>query len=372
MSGAVADNKQHINNLIVREVDKKLTCGICLALPHEDIVEMLCPCRALFCFSCVVQYVAHLDDHTTASCPTCRQGTGAVASSPFLGQIAKILVMDRGDGDDNMDNDDADNENGSIQGCDERQLALTLKHFNLAATGVLKSAYPSLFPVHHRECPSLITATQMKVFERYSKVTSAYSQVERISGSELIQSILGLRSGNHGNNEDDDDEADEEDDEEVRDESDDDHEHVSLATANSRWRQEVVDAISETRLWRQQQQARDREEQPRPAPFSRTERYAAVNLCFRNRRAVWVVSSHSHEMQARRAITLAPPLYTSSFVIDMNSGTVSRCEVVFQSRPVQIFLRMQVDHFLSGTFENVDGMNHLVADIAEMWDISSS
>jgi len=77
-----------------KELDKKLYCGICLSVPEQDVVEMICPGSHTFCFSCAYQYVTSLRSSQQACCPMCRQGKGGMIYSPFLSKMIQIMYPD--------------------------------------------------------------------------------------------------------------------------------------------------------------------------------------------------------------------------------------------------------------------------------------
>ena len=222
------------------ELDKKLCCGICLNVPSYEVVEMICPGHHTFCFSCIFQYISHLDDFQEAKCPTCRQGEGGIIESPFLSTLIKLRQEPKED---------------------DEQL---LKKFK-EVTPLMRGVYPTVFEPNRY----IITPMQLKIFERYQINPQSY-QIQRIR----TPVIRGQRS----------------------------------TTSSDRG-------------------------------------YAAVNINWLDNQ--FVVSSHFLQMHARRATNLAPSHYNASFVVDLSS---EERNVVFQARPVQIFLTMPFRSYVSNTF----------------------
>lgn len=77
------------------------------------------------------------------------------------------------------------------------------------------------------------------------------------------------------------------------------------------------------------------------------ETYAAVNINFVD--GVFSISMHNRAMGARRACTLAPEQFGACFVVAVQEN-VHDATVLFQSRPVQIFMHMGLEEYITGTF----------------------
>jgi hypothetical protein len=237
------------------ELDKKLCCGICLLKPGLDIVEMVCPGKCTFCFSCIFQYICHLTDYKEAKCPTCRQGKGGITESPFLVSLVK-LNQEQKEG--------------------EEEEANTLKKFKDAIPG-MRSAYPTMFEPNRY----IITPIQLKVFQRYTINPESY-RIDRITTPRR-------REGRNTN--------------------------ANYATVNIDW--------------------------------------AGNNF---------VVSSHFLLMHARRACSIAPSQYTASFIVLLDATELSDCSVVYQARPVQIFMTIPFISYSTNTFGNQGGIMMRIAE----------